>query len=131
MQFGKNFFEKIGEFSNLTIIDVHCNKNISELPNDFSNLSKLEQLNLSSTSISSLKNIENLENLSVLNLESVVSLSENGFYKNEDETNGSCNNLQILASLYNKKLKKLYLEGTNITDFSLIKNLDWTKKSGF
>ena len=43
------------------------------------------------------------------------------------------NNLAILLDLYQSgRLKKLYLDGNNrISDFSAIKNLDWSDKKGF
>ena len=131
LKFGKNFLDKVGEFKNLEILDLHYNKNITELPDDFNELSNLKELYLSNTSISSLKNIDNLENLNKLDLAGVTSLTENGFYKKSDGSTENFSNMEIFASLFNKNLKYLYLSGTGITDFSLIKDLGWTGKSGF
>ena len=125
-----NFLKTIGNFTNLTTLYVQNNDSLTEFPSEISKLTKLNNINANDTKIGSLHAIKDLGNLTTLSLSNTV-MYETGFYTKENGEKESCDNMQILYDLYYKKLRYLYLSGSNISDYSKIKNLAWSGKSGF
>ena len=117
----------LGSFSNLEKLDLSYNGRITNIP---SGLTKLSSVNLSNTGIDNLHFCEGLENLTDLDLSYCSSLSETGFYKVESSV-VNIDNMQVLADLNSKSLNIIKLLGTNITDFSKMKDLKWSSKNGF
>ena len=117
----------LGSFSNLEKLDLSNNGKITYIP---SGLTKLSSVNLSYTGIDNLRFCTGLENLKNLDLSYCSSLSETGFYKVESSV-VNIDNMQVLADLNSKNLNTIKLLGTNITDFSKIKDLNWLSRNGF
>ena len=137
--------------NSLKNLDLHY-LNITKMP-DVSKCNQLEKLNVSMNSIENLDFAQNLLSLKELiandnKINSIAGIRnckqleninlENNFiydnsYTTENENTRAYNNCSILAELYQSKLRKLFLKGNYIDDFSPIENLGWEEenKSGF
>ena len=114
------------EFTNLKYLYLHYNKKLTELP-QVEKLTNLEVLHLYNTGISSAYPFRNLTKLKELRLQNTP-LYETGFYGGLNGETGTCNNMDIFAELNSLSLRKLYLSGTYIEDFSKINKLKWEGK---
>jgi len=119
--------DDLGKFVNLKDLRLYYQRRLTKIPEGIEKCTKLEHLEMWNTNIASLYPLRNLSELNYLRIHDTP-LYETSFYTyNDGTTINNVDNMEILANLYAKKLRTLWLARTNITDFSKItgENFRW------
>ena len=127
---GDESLNALVNFTNLESFSIgHCKK-FTKLPDCLANLTKLSSVNFYNTGLTEIEVLKDLPNLISLKV-TTAPMRETGFRVDSLGNSITVDNMEVIKNLNSKKLKKIYLDGTKISDFSKISELTWEDKGGF